>query len=199
MKRLLILSSILFFLLCSAGLAGATLITFDSLTPGSSMSSYSEAGVTFSTSTTFIPQPPLLVFSDQGKTGIIGNVSVPWVPIKADFDYYASSVSVVLGDFNPDTEEVHLEAYDDADNLIAQTISTLSNNGERVWHEITVSVAASNIDYVIWSSFNLLTLPDDSILADSFEFTPVPEPATMLLLSSGLIGLAGLRRKFRKR
>lgn len=177
----------------AAGAAQAVTITFDDLAAGTVLTNQ-YAGVTFSN--------PL-------AGGLFANTATPGPPFSAPmaiqpvnyrasgnynlavFDLSATSVSVVMGDFDGDEDVLHLEAYDAGNNLLASDVQVLPapvNGG------LVLSVSASNIAYV---QFYGRGGGVNSVYFDNFTFDAgvVPEPLTALGLVAGAGALAGYLRR----
>jgi len=114
----------------------------------------------------------------------------PAPPYSGDFNIKftspATNVSFISGYWDTVGSGI-ISVYDPSNILLGTyTDSTLGVD--------TFSFGAVVIGSIYFNSFADFAGAD----IDNLSFNQVPEPATMLLLGLGLIGVAGIRRKFKK-
>ncbi len=113
----------------------------------------------------------------------------------ATLDNATDYVSVTLGDFNADRDELYLYAYNSTDVLIAS--DHFSNPASS--YAGTTLMVSSLFDDIAYVEFYGVGVNNNSVFWDNFTFNdsaePVPEPATIFLLSTGLLGFLRFRNK----
>lgn len=125
--------------------------------------------------------------------GILGNPDTADL-YRADFTATdTTDVSVDIGDFNQDADDLILEAYDVAGNLIASDYLTIPASFDGME---TLTVMATDISYILFGAHGLSGF--NNVYADNLVFSSnvasVPLPATGLMLLSAL-GLVGAKRR----
>jgi hypothetical protein len=176
--------------------AATTTIDFESTPVGIySFLSFGTATITFTGGTgTFnvdnqTPGPPV-----SGHNLISYFQNSGSAPFNVSFSSLINSFTIGSGDFNADDDDVHLTAFDSANNIVdsASYINPPSTFGGSF-----LTVTGPNISYVQFyetGSFAGAIYWDNITFSDQPSVS-VPEPGTVALLSISLAGLGLIRRR----
>lgn len=215
MRRFVVLSFILLFIVCVPGLTDALTITFDEFGTASTIFSQTTAlrdeyaqkpynyGVHFSGPdvkdggaildiATFSSITPLsgknaLAFNDR-KEAVLSDGGIPVWPETIIFDTLWANISIYVASARTDTDHFSLLAFDTSGKQVA--IDEVDTKNE--WALLNVTWAGG-IKSVLLS---MDKKGNDAFLADNLELTTtVPEPGSMLLLALGIIGIGVLRKR----
>ena len=111
---------------------------------------------------------------------------------KADFSTLVDYVSVDLGDFGDDDDELFLAAFDETNSLIGVITKAIESTSSSM-HTLTLALAdISKVYFGVTGDRG-----NGGIYADNFTYNvqAVPVPASALLFGSALMGLGLIRRK----
>ncbi|MBI4686523.1 MAG: PEP-CTERM sorting domain-containing protein [Nitrospirae bacterium] len=206
-KRMRIVSFLLALLvigLCFTGLSQASVLTFEDLYPGyetfGSPIPAGYGGFNWNSSAHWTTKNALP--GTGYEYGTVGNVSLfSWWDIQGSlplsmsdgyFDFNGAYITAAWDGF----EWVTVEGLRDGSTVYSTLISTSNNPaGAPYWFDFNYL----NVDTVLFTphGYNIVIDNITYNYAGNQGGGNVPEPATLLLVGSGLVGLAGLKKKLK--